>query len=87
MRMPLVVSYPSRVAPGQVRSAMVTNVDMAQTLLDAAGVSGVDRDTFGVERDPGVARRAHNSGAAVRARQSPHDGVLPSAASHHEDGR
>jgi arylsulfatase A-like enzyme len=36
--MPLVMSYPRAVAPGQVHDGIVTNVDFARTLLEAAGV-------------------------------------------------
>ncbi len=38
LRMPFLVSYPVRVAGGQVHGGIVTNVDMAQSILDAAGV-------------------------------------------------
>jgi arylsulfatase A-like enzyme len=37
LRMPFLVSYPRRVPGGQVHDGIVTNVDMAQTILDAAG--------------------------------------------------
>lgn len=43
LRMPLVLSYPRRVEAGQVFDGMVTNVDMAQTILDAAGVTHHER--------------------------------------------
>lgn len=38
LRMPLVLSYPRRIPAGQVHTGIVTNVDFAQTVLDAAGV-------------------------------------------------
>ncbi|MER7280059.1 sulfatase [Dactylosporangium sp. NPDC000244] len=38
LRMPLVLSYPRRLAAGGVFGDIVTNVDWAQTILDAAGV-------------------------------------------------
>ena len=38
LRMPLLLSYPRGIAPGQVHRGIVTNVDFAQTILDAAGV-------------------------------------------------
>lgn len=38
LRMPFVLSYPARVGAGQVHHGMVTNVDWAQTVLDASGV-------------------------------------------------
>ena len=38
LRMPFVLSYPRRVASGEAFDGIVTNVDMAQTILDAAGV-------------------------------------------------
>ena len=38
LRMPFVLCYPRRLAAGQVFTDMVTNVDMAQTILDAADV-------------------------------------------------
>ena len=43
LRMPFVVSYPRRVDGGQVFDGIVSNVDMAQTILDAAGVGHSDR--------------------------------------------
>lgn len=38
LRMPFVVSYPHRFASGKTFEGIVTNVDFAQTILDAAGV-------------------------------------------------
>ena len=38
LRMPLVLSYPRQLAAGRAYDGIVTNVDMAQTILDAAGV-------------------------------------------------
>jgi arylsulfatase A-like enzyme len=38
LRMPFVLCYPRRLAAGQVFTDMITNVDMAQTILDAADV-------------------------------------------------
>jgi len=38
LRMPFVLSYPARLEGGGVFDEIVTNVDMAQTILDAAGV-------------------------------------------------
>jgi arylsulfatase A-like enzyme len=43
LRMPLVISCPNRVAAGSVHDGIVTNVDIAQTLLDAAGVEPHER--------------------------------------------
>ena len=37
MRMPLLVSYPRRIEPGAPMQQLVTNVDFARTILDAAG--------------------------------------------------
>jgi arylsulfatase A-like enzyme len=39
LRMPLVVSYPRHVKAGQRIESVVTNVDFAQTILDAAGIA------------------------------------------------
>lgn len=39
LRMPLVLSYPRRLPAGGVHAGIVTNVDFAQTILDAAGVA------------------------------------------------
>ncbi|MBE1878405.1 sulfatase [Myceligenerans pegani] len=38
IRMPLVLSYPARVPGGRTHDGIVTNVDFARTILDAAGV-------------------------------------------------
>lgn len=43
LRMPLLVSYPRRVASGQVHSGIVTNVDFAQTILELSGVGAPER--------------------------------------------
>jgi arylsulfatase A-like enzyme len=43
LRMPLLVSYPRGVAAGGVHDGLVTNVDFARTLLDAAGVAAHER--------------------------------------------
>jgi len=38
LRMPFLLSYPARLAAGGVHRGIVTNVDLAQTILDAAGL-------------------------------------------------
>lgn len=43
IRMPFVLSWPARVAGGQVVDALVSNVDIAPTLLDAAGLAPTER--------------------------------------------
>jgi arylsulfatase A-like enzyme len=43
IRMPLVVSCPDLIPAGTVHEAIVTNVDFARTILDAAGVEPDDR--------------------------------------------
>ncbi|MBW8172517.1 sulfatase [Ornithinimicrobium sp. Arc0846-15] len=43
LRMPLLLSYPNGLAGGQTFDGIVTNVDFAQTLLDAAGVEAHPR--------------------------------------------
>ncbi|MGW5240614.1 sulfatase family protein [Monashia sp. NPDC004114] len=43
IRMPFVLAYPRAVAPGQVHDRIVTNVDIAATLLDAVGVAVPER--------------------------------------------
>ncbi len=42
LRMPFVLSYPARVAAGQRHTGIVTNVDLARTILEAAGVTPYD---------------------------------------------
>ncbi|PPL19663.1 sulfatase family protein [Microterricola pindariensis] len=41
--MPLVLSYPNAIEPGVPLEQMVTNVDFAQTILEAAGVEPAER--------------------------------------------
>lgn len=43
LRMPFLLSYPNRVDAAQEHSGIITNVDMAQTILDAAGVGHHER--------------------------------------------
>ena len=43
LRMPFLVSYPAAIEAGQVFDGIVSNVDMAQTILDAAGIGHVGR--------------------------------------------
>lgn len=60
LRMPLVLSCPARIPAGRVHDGIVTNVDFAQTLLDAAGVAHHPRmqgrsfwgDLTGVDPEP-----------------------------------
>ncbi|MBN1640592.1 MAG: sulfatase-like hydrolase/transferase, partial [Anaerolineae bacterium] len=40
LRTPLAIRYPGRVPPGQVSGHLVSHVDLAPTLLDAAGTGG-----------------------------------------------
>ncbi len=42
LRMPLIVRWPNTVAPGSEATAMVSNLDLAETFLDIAGVASVD---------------------------------------------
>ena len=43
LRMPFVLSYPRRVEPGRIFDGIVSNVDIAQTILDVAGVGHHER--------------------------------------------
>lgn len=43
LRMPFVLSYPRAIEAGQRFDGIVSNVDIAQTILDAAGVPAVER--------------------------------------------
>lgn len=43
LRMPLLMSYPAAIPGGQVHEGIVTNVDFAQTILDAAGIEAHER--------------------------------------------
>lgn len=43
LRMPLVVSYPNGIEPGPPVTQLVSNVDLARTVLDAAGVDAHER--------------------------------------------
>ena len=43
IKMPLLMSWPDRIAPGAPMEQIVTNVDFAQTFLDAAGVPAHER--------------------------------------------
>ncbi|WP_285726887.1 sulfatase [Psychromicrobium xiongbiense] len=43
LKMPLLLSYPRRIAPGQALPALVSNVDIAQTILEFAGAEAPDQ--------------------------------------------
>ncbi len=43
LRMPFVMSYPRKLEAGQAYEGITTNVDLAQTILDAAGVNTHER--------------------------------------------
>jgi arylsulfatase A-like enzyme len=43
LRMPLLLSYPRRVAPASVHEGIVTNVDFARSILELAGVEPASR--------------------------------------------
>lgn len=65
LRMPLVMSYPRCLPPGRVHDGIITNVDFAPTILEAAGIPApawmqgrsfwadmVGKDTAGHEPEP-----------------------------------
>lgn len=39
MRVPLAIRYPGKITPGQVSDALVSNIDIVPTIMDAAGLS------------------------------------------------
>ena len=43
VRIPLAIRYPGRIPPGQVMDRLVSNIDIAPTLLDAAGTAFEDK--------------------------------------------
>ncbi|MDG2054609.1 MAG: sulfatase [Phycisphaerales bacterium] len=43
LRLPMIIRWPGQAIAGQRRQELVQNLDMAQTLLDAAGVAAPDR--------------------------------------------
>lgn len=43
IRMPLAISYPARIDAGEPLEQLITNVDFAQTILEAAGVDSHER--------------------------------------------
>src|SRR5439155_13040986 len=51
MRIPMLIRYPGKIPAGKVIDQMVTNVDVAPTLLDFAGVK-IPRDMQGVSWRP-----------------------------------
>ncbi|WP_433065444.1 sulfatase family protein [Dactylosporangium sp. CS-033363] len=83
LRMPLVLSYPRRLAAGRVFGDIVTNVDWAQTILDAAGVGHHPRmqgrsfwpDLLGTQQEP--------PSTGVYYRYWEHDDVFHKAPAHY----
>ncbi|MGN6246509.1 MAG: sulfatase family protein [Motilibacteraceae bacterium] len=83
LRMPFVLSYPRRLAQGQVFDGIVTNVDLAQTILDAAGVEHHPRmqgrsffaDLLGAPEEPPA--------AGMYYRYWEHDDVFHKAPAHY----
>jgi arylsulfatase A-like enzyme len=66
IRMPFLVSYPRAVAAGTTHTGIVSNVDVAQTLLEAAGLPA----------DPRMQGRSFwPDVAGTRAPDPPHDGL------------
>ncbi|MBM2618188.1 sulfatase [Actinoplanes sp. LDG1-06] len=81
LRMPLVLSYPARVAPGVV-GEMVTNVDWAQTLLEAAGVPAHPR-MQGRSFWPLLTDGSYEPAEGVYYRYWEHDDVFHKAPAHY----
>jgi arylsulfatase A-like enzyme len=81
LRMPLVLSYPRAVTPGVV-TEMVTNVDWAQTILEAAGVESHPRmqghSFWGLLRNEPAEKRD-----GVYYRYWEHDDVFHKAPAHY----
>ncbi|XVU25999.1 sulfatase family protein [Actinoplanes sp. CA-054009] len=81
LRMPLVLSYPRAVTPGVV-TEMVTNVDWAQTLLEAAGVSPHPR-MQGRSFWPLLTESSYDAAEGVYYRYWEHDDVFHKAPAHY----
>ncbi|GAA0513547.1 sulfatase [Paractinoplanes deccanensis] len=81
LRMPLVLSCPSRVSPGVV-DEMVTNVDWAQTILEAAGVPPHPR-MQGRSFWPLLTDSAYAAADGVYYRYWEHDDVFHKAPAHY----
>ncbi|MCY1137582.1 sulfatase [Actinoplanes sp. Pm04-4] len=81
LRMPLVLSYPRRVGPGVV-DEMVTNVDWAQTILEAAGVPAHPR-MQGRSFWPLLVDSAYIAAEGVYYRYWEHDDVFHKAPAHY----
>ncbi|MBL7257317.1 sulfatase family protein [Paractinoplanes lichenicola] len=81
LRMPLVLSCPRRVEPGVV-DEMVTNVDWAQTLLEAAGVPAHPR-MQGRSFWPLLTSGAYAAAEGVYYRYWEHDDVFHKAPAHY----
>ncbi|WP_067495269.1 sulfatase [Actinoplanes sp. TFC3] len=83
LRMPLVLSYPRRLPPGEPFTGIVTNVDWAQTILDVAGVASHPRmqgrtfwpDLLGTPQQP--------SATGMYYRYWEHDDIFHKAPAHY----
>ncbi|RQP12015.1 MAG: DUF4976 domain-containing protein [Microbacteriaceae bacterium] len=83
LRMPMLLSYPAAIPGGRVHDGIVTNVDFAQTILEAAGVEPHERmqgrsfwrDLTGIEPTPPA--------AGMYYRYWEHDDVFHHAPAHY----
>ncbi|MEJ1154751.1 MULTISPECIES: sulfatase [Microbacterium] len=83
LRMPLVLSYPNAIPGGEVHDRLVTNVDFAQSILEAAGVPAHPRmqgRSFWADLTGAEEREGH---AGVYYRYWEHDDTFHHAPAHY----
>lgn len=86
IHVPLIARYPGVIKPGQVSNALVSGIDIAPTILSAAGVA-IPKEITGKSLLPAFQGNVYEGHEYVYAARSAHGGGLPTSTDHFDLGR
>ena len=86
IHVPLIARYPGVIKPGQVSNALVSGIDIAPTILNAAGVA-IPKEITGKTLLPAFQGKVYEGHEYVYAARSAHGGGLPTSTDHFDLGR
>ena len=86
IHVPLIARFPGVIKPGQVSNALVSGIDIAPTILTAAGVT-VPKEITGKSLFPAFQGNPYNGHEHVYAARSAHGAGLPTSTDHFDLGR
>lgn len=86
LHVPLIARYPGVIKPGQLSNAQVSGIDIAPTILSAAGLP-LPKEFIGKSLWPAFQAKEYSGHEYIFAARSAHGGGLPTSTDHFDLGR